>query len=65
LLDLYHIDDQQHTQFVRTYEIALERLADMESQRDELCQAIDDLKEQLKWGGNVIASMQQTKEAAE
>lgn len=65
LLDLYHIGDQQHTQLQRTYEIALERLADMEGQRDELNQAIDDLKEQLKWGRKVIDSMEESKKAAE
>jgi len=50
LLDLYHIGDQQHTQLTRTYEIAKERLADMERRREELDEAISDLKEQLKWG---------------
>ncbi|MDJ0827242.1 MAG: MerR family DNA-binding transcriptional regulator [Rhodobacter sp.] len=56
LLDLYDMGDQQHTQFRRTYEIALERLADMERQRDELTEAIDELKEQLEWGRQTIAS---------
>lgn len=65
LLDLYHAGDQQHTQLAKTYEIARERLADMEGQRDELTQAIDDLKEQLKWGEKVLASMEETKKAAE
>ncbi|WP_171177555.1 MerR family DNA-binding transcriptional regulator [Ruegeria sp. HKCCA4633] len=65
LLDLYHVGDQQVTQMTRTYEIALERLADMEERRRELTQAIDDLKEQLRWGEKVIASMKQEKKAAE
>jgi len=65
LLDLYHIGDQQHTQLVRTYEIARERLADMEHQREELDQVIDDLKKQLKWGESVIASTSETNKAAE
>ncbi|TMV09663.1 MerR family DNA-binding transcriptional regulator [Ruegeria sediminis] len=65
LLDLYHAGDQQLTQLTRTYEIACERLADMESRRDELTQAIEDLKEQLKWGEQVIASMKKEKKAAE
>lgn len=56
LLDLYHIDDQQQTQFQRTYEIAKERLADMENKRIELDQAIVDLKAQLKWGERMLAS---------
>lgn len=52
-------------QLNRTYQIAHERLADMESQRDELTQAIDDLREQLRWGEKVLASMKDTKKAAE
>ena len=50
LLDLYHMGDQQQTQIARSYEIAKERLQDMVSQRDELSEAIDDLREQIKWG---------------
>ncbi|MBE1284991.1 MAG: MerR family DNA-binding protein [Rhodobacteraceae bacterium] len=65
LLDLYHMGDQQHTQLSRTYEIAQERLADMERQRDELTEAIDDLKAQLKWGEKILASMEDQKKAAE
>ncbi|MDP5216943.1 MerR family DNA-binding transcriptional regulator [Ruegeria sp. 2205SS24-7] len=65
LLDLYHIGDQQHTQMKRTFEIAQDRLADMEAQREELTQAIDDLKAQLKWGEKILASMEETKKAAE
>jgi len=65
LLDLYHMGDQQHTQLSRTYEIARERLADMERQRDELTEAIEELKEQLKWGEKVIASAKNGQEAAE
>lgn len=65
LLDLYHMGDQQQTQLLRTYEIAKERLADMETQRDELNEAIDDLKDQLKWGEKMLASMNAPKKAAE
>ncbi|MEX0339908.1 MAG: MerR family DNA-binding transcriptional regulator [Arenibacterium sp.] len=65
LLDLYNIGDQQHTQLKRTYEIAHERLADMERQRDELNTAIEELKEQLKWGEKMIASTTETRDAAE
>lgn len=65
LLDLYHMGDQQLTQLSRTYEIAQNRLADMEAQRDELTQAIDDLKEQLKWGEKMIHSLNTPKRAAE
>ena len=65
LLDLYDMGDQQQTQLARTYEIARDRLSDMERQRDELTEAIDDLKDQLKWGEKMIASMNTTKKAAE
>ena len=65
LLDLYHVGDQQKTQMTRTFEIARERLVDMEARREELTQAIDDLKEQLRWGEKVIASMKNENKAAE
>ena len=38
---------------------------DMETQRDELTEAIDDLRGQIKWGEKMIASMQQNRSAAE
>ena len=65
LLDLYDMGDQQATQLQRTYEVAQQRLKDMEEQRDELNEAIDDLKEQLKWGEKVLGSLGTTKKAAE
>ncbi|MCF3595238.1 MerR family DNA-binding transcriptional regulator [Rhodobacteraceae bacterium LMO-12] len=65
LLELYDIGDQQQTQLVRTFEIARERLNDMETQRDELNEAIADLREQLTWGEKVLASMTTEKSAAE
>lgn len=37
----------------------------MERQRDELNEAIEDLKDQLKWGEKVIASMKHSAKAAE
>lgn len=64
LLDLYDLDDQQHTQFKKTYQLGKLRLADMERQRDELIETIDDLKSQLAWGAHVIAAFE-TSEAAE
>ena len=65
LLDLYDMGAQQHTQLKRTYEVAQQRLAAMESQRDELNVAIDELKEQLKWGEQMIAATANQKKAAE
>ncbi|GGE19775.1 transcriptional regulator, MerR family [Gemmobacter megaterium] len=56
LLDLYDRGDQQEQQLTRTYQIARERLAQMEQQRDELNEAIAELKNQLEWGADVIAS---------
>ena len=64
LLNLYDRGDQQLTQFEKTYEIGHERLADMERQRAELDEAIDDLKQQLQWGADVIASMRLSGRAA-
>ncbi|MDU8943335.1 MerR family transcriptional regulator [Ovoidimarina sediminis] len=65
LLNLYDAGDQQLTQLTETYRIAQDRLTAMVSQRDELNQAIDELKEQLKWGEEMIASLQTGQRAAE
>lgn len=65
LLDLYYIGDQQKTQMARTYAIAQKRLAEMEAQRDDLNDAINELKAQLEWGKELIASKQETAKAAE
>ena len=65
LLDLYDMGDQQATQLQRTYEVAQHRLKDMEEQRDELNEAIDDLREQLKWGEQFLADLANQKDAAQ
>lgn len=65
LLDLYDIGDQQTTQYARTYERALIRLKDMEEQRDELIEVIEDLREQIKWGEQLLRSRGMLKDAAE
>ena len=65
LLDLYDIGDQQQTQLRQTYELASKRLDDLERQRAELDANIKDLKDQLKWGEKMIASMSAHKKAAE
>ena len=65
LLDLYHMGDQQQTQLARPYDIARERLADLEAQREDLNNAIDDLQNQLKWGEKMIASINSARNAAE
>ncbi|MXU65388.1 MerR family transcriptional regulator [Oceanomicrobium pacificus] len=56
LLNLYDIGDQQVTQMARTYELGCDRLRAMEEQREELTTAIEDLKEQLRWGEEFLAS---------
>ena len=48
LLDLYDIGDKQTTQLQKTYELAIERLAIMRRQKNELEAAIKDLKDMLK-----------------
>ena len=65
LLDLYHVGDQQQTQLARTVDMARAHLADMERQRAELTEAIDELKEQIKWGEKMISSLKSPKRAAE
>lgn len=53
LLDLYYVGDSQETQLVSTLSIARARLSDMETQRAELDEAIDDLRNQM----NLVAEM--------
>lgn len=65
LLDLYDTGDQQHTQIVRAHEIAGQRLAEMEAKRAELDEAIAELKQQMQWGEQMIASMSAQQDAAE
>jgi len=57
LLALYNIGDQQHTQVARTMDIARDRLQDMENRRDELNDAIADLREQMQAGEQFIADL--------
>lgn len=47
LLDMYDLDGSEQTQFLRTYAVAQERLSQMEQQRDELIEAIAELKTEL------------------
>ena len=57
LLDLYDKGDQQYTQLTRAHEIASERLKEMQRERDELTEAIADLREQMKWSSKILASL--------
>ena len=57
LLDLYDVGDQHVTQISKTVELATQRLTDMESQRAELDEAIEDLKTQLAWGEKHLSTL--------
>jgi len=50
LLDLYYLGDQQKTQIQRTCDLGRLRLTEMELQRTELNETIDELKERLQMG---------------
>lgn len=54
LLNLYDMGDQQQTQLFRTYELAKERLKQLESQHFEIGETIEELKEQLNLGRELI-----------
>ena len=56
LLDLYDRDGTQEVQLRRTYEIARDRLAQMENQRAELDLAVAELKDQLAWVAEMLAA---------
>ncbi|MCA0938991.1 MerR family DNA-binding transcriptional regulator [Yangia mangrovi] len=58
LLELYDKGDQQRTQIARSHEIGQERLADMIRQRDDLTMAIEELKEQLAWGEQMLGELE-------
>lgn len=55
LLDLYDRDDRHLTQLRKTFDLARERLAEMEARRAELDEAIADLRAELDWGARVLA----------
>ena len=57
VLDLYERDGSNEMQTVRTYELAKERLAQMEAQRAELDIAITELKAELAEGEKMIAAL--------
>ena len=65
LLDLYDLGDQQLTQLTRAYEMAAGRLAEMEAERDRLDASIAELREQMTWGQDMIASISTPRKAAE
>ena len=64
LLDLYHLEDGQVTQLSKSYELSQQHLAEMESQRDELNEAIDELRTQMTWATQKMADLAKDKSAA-
>ncbi|CAM8668202.1 SoxR Predicted transcriptional regulators [Paracoccaceae bacterium] len=64
LLDMYDRDGSNEAQLLRTYDIAKDRLAQMEAQRAELDVAIADLKTQLAEGEKALAAFRKTASAA-
>ena len=60
LLDLYDPNQNNLPQMQKTFELAKDRLADLEQRQKELGEVIEDLKSQLKWGSEMIASVQRT-----
>lgn len=60
LLDLYNQEGGQKLQLSKSYELARERLSQMEHQRLELDATIAELKEQMAWGEEALATMRQS-----
>ncbi len=58
LLDLYYMDDTQETQLRETLVLAQKHLADMQTQRTELDEAIAELKAQMDWGTARLAKLE-------
>lgn len=59
LLNLYNLGDQRYTQYLRTIEKSKERLKTMISQRDELSEAIEDLKAHLLHGEQELTKLKE------
>ncbi len=64
LLDLYDMGDQQATQLARTHELAARHLAEMQSQRAELDEAIAELQAQMDWGAAELRRLNPNASAA-
>ncbi len=57
LLEMYDMGDKQQTQLLRTYELAKNKLTDLEEQRDKIEETIEDLRQQIQLGNELIGSM--------
>ena len=60
LLDLYDMDGQKDVQLARTLDLARRRLAEMQQQRAEIDQAIEELTQQIKGGEALLAETGKT-----
>jgi len=60
ILDLYDPQSANLTQMERAFQLGRERLADLEARRAELEEIISDLKNNLDWGAELIASTRKT-----
>ena len=61
LLEMYDMGDKQQTQLLRTYELAKNKLIDLEDQRDKIEETITELRQQIQLGKELISSMDLTK----
>ena len=61
LMEMYDMGDKQQTQLLRTYELAKNKLKDLEDQRDKIEETITELRQQIQWGKELISSMDLTK----
>ena len=61
LLELYDMGDKQQTQLLRTYELAKNKLTDLEEQRDKIEETIIELRQQIQLGKELIGSTNLTK----
>lgn len=64
LLDLYRMEGGPEAQLAQSYDLAKKHLADMETQRGELDEAIKELKEQMAWGAAKLEALAKKKSAA-
>ena len=57
LLEMYDMGDNQQKQLLRTNELAKNKLTDLEEQRDKIEETIEDLRQQIQLGKELIGSM--------
>ncbi|MEJ6405136.1 MerR family transcriptional regulator [Yoonia sp. 2307UL14-13] len=59
LLDLYNEENGQLRQLKETYELAQTHLADLQARRDELEETITEMRDELAFAADRLATMQQ------